>query len=445
MTARGPGGERLAIRGLFLDEALDAPAAAALLAALLEEEGGGLAWAAPRRAAPGVVRARGRGPGREGLALLTWRSSAAGTALGYYRLSGPPGSLAGRRQTWARILASFRLAPPGRSAGASRALRYLRWREPEEGAFTLEVPEGWAVRGEVGRASAVDLRPWSRLRSPDGAVEVFSGDPRIPPFREPVPMDVVMGLGEGMWYSPGYGVRLMIRRYLPGTAFLQDYLPLLAADGWRCVPSRQRARPDVAEAQARLRQRLQAQAGGPLPVGVRDDAGEAWLRCQGGAGGGRAARGYLFVQTRLTQGFGLSQWQVVALLGYLAPASREEEAREVLARLVAGTRPDPRWLAMQSGTTAATARIVAETNRAIARSIGAAYAGTQAAQDRAMARGARGRRGVERVLDPRTGQVRELASGPDYWWIDAQGRIAGTRTPANPDGLRFEELIPLDR
>jgi hypothetical protein len=54
--------------------------------------------------------------------------------------------------------------------------------DPAEHAFTIELPAGWAVDGGVRRVSDVYVPYWVRAVAPNGAIEIFFGDPDVPMF-----------------------------------------------------------------------------------------------------------------------------------------------------------------------------------------------------------------------------------------------------------------------
>ena len=97
----------------------------------------------------------------------------------------------------------------------SNVLQYVRWTDPREYAFSLDVPQGWQIHGGMFRTGPLDTRPAIDMISPDNQIRVTAGDASIPTFTEPNPMFMMAGLTEGSWYSPGYGTQMMVWRYLP--------------------------------------------------------------------------------------------------------------------------------------------------------------------------------------------------------------------------------------
>jgi hypothetical protein len=310
--------------------------------------------------------------------------------------------------------------------------QFVEWQDPVENAFSAQVPAGWQVEGGLFRAAAVDVRPWLQLTSPDGGIQVFTGDQRIPSFTLPDSTLEWLGMTEGQWYSPGYGVQMLISRYLPGEEFAASYITdIMGLSG--CTVN---AVNPLIELEAALRE-LQRQQG-PSLIGQQTDVGEVRFTCQDGQ---QTLNGYIFAHTVMLEQSGSGIWNVAALMGYLATPQQEVEAQAVMSHLAQSWRINPQWAAMQQGTTAAVSNIVSATGNAIASSISSSFDNAQATQDRLSQDWSDTLLEVERVQDQDTGQVYEVMSGSTYHWIDAQGNIVGTNAHFNPDGLRFEEMV----
>src|SRR5260370_35889449 len=79
------------------------------------------------------------------------------------------------------LISGARVVPPE----ASEALSFVTWREPNEGAYTLSLPQGWKISGGIRRRTPVDVRSAGNVVSPSGGVHLFIGDEEAPPAREP--------------------------------------------------------------------------------------------------------------------------------------------------------------------------------------------------------------------------------------------------------------------
>jgi hypothetical protein len=70
-------------------------------------------------------------------------------------------------ETFAKILQSFRVSgAPAKEAAPS--LSYVRWQDPRENAFSLDVPSQWKMSGGLFRFASVDTRAGVEALSPDG-------------------------------------------------------------------------------------------------------------------------------------------------------------------------------------------------------------------------------------------------------------------------------------
>jgi hypothetical protein len=430
---RGPE-QQVVIWPVFLPRTLDAHSAAAVLARLSAASLPGVAWGQPRSAGPRAARAEGRSDTRSVVAVLTWVPSAKGAAGYIYVASAPQTAYRQAEPTFARILASFRLQ--GAPVKPRPQLAYVRWKDPRENAFSIDVPAGWTMTGGLYRFASVDTRGAWQAVSPEG-IRVTGGDASLPTFTEPNSTLSFAGFREGTWYSPGYGVRMFVRRYLPGTQFAREYVSTKVAHD--CADVRLTDSRDRADAVAALNA-VYAQYG-TGGVSFRLTAGEAAFRCNQQ---GRSMAGYYFAGTQRVQAAGMPGgiWNAEHLFGYLAPESRIETAQAVAAHMLASIQLNPRWVAMQQNIAANTSAIVSRTGAEISRMISDSYWNRQQVDDELSRRRSNATLGVEDVVDPATGRETKVESGSNYYWIDQRGTIVGTDTDTRPN-LDFGELIRL--
>ncbi len=369
-----------------------------------------------------VVRVEPR-PGRaeEAIASLAYGAGQAtalcviaGRAGMFYAIAAPRAQFAARRGELVRVLGSFRYTQSDS----------VRWRDPRENAFSIEIPRGWKATGGTFRLASVDTRAVVDLTSPDGQIRITTGDAEVPTYTEPTQMLVMSGFREGSWYSPGYGVRMMVRRYMTGVDFAAEYVRQRI--GARCAGLRvieTRDRPDV----ARQLGAIYSQGGF---VSQRLTVGEAAFTCGG------SMRGLYLAGTQLTQMAGMpgGLWQVPHLAGYVAPADQAPLAESVLRRAIETAELNPEWARMQQGVTAATSRIVSQTHAEISASINESYWNRQRSQDELSRKWSNVILGQTDVVDPATGEKWKVAAGHNYYWRKEGGnQIAGTDTWTRPD------------
>lgn len=389
-----------------------------------------------------VVRVERR-PGSDDTAIASLTYSAGGrpfrgTALCaisgasgmFYAIAAAADEFAARRADLVRILRSLSFTSMPATPPARPAVEFSRWQDPRENAFTVEVPAGWTTSGGAFRFASVDIRPAVRSASPDREVELFLGDADLPTFVMPNQVLAMAGFTEGSWYSPGYGVRMLVRSYVSGSRFADAYV--------RTTVARQCANPDVRDVRAtpelvrELNQLYQSLNG----VSVRLDAGEAAFEC-----GGNTAprRGYVFAATQTTATAAGALWNVQHLAGYLAVPARAALAEAALRRLVASFALNPQWVAMQQGITAATSQIVSKTGEAISSIINETYWNRQKTMDNVFRNWSNMTLGQTDVRDPDSGETWKVASGHNYYWRKGD-TIAGTSTYDRPD-IDFTPLV----
>src|ERR1700743_3486436 len=167
-------------------------------------------------------------------------------------------------------------APAARpvTAGAGHAiLLFTPWRDPKEGAFTLNVPQGWQIGGGTVRDSSIDPRHILRATSPDGGIQILMGDNSLIPREVPNQMLVYAGMREGQVTRGAWGGPLLIARYQTGEQFAQAYIR-----GTLCRQAQITSFGTLADATRQLNQQAIAY-GRSMGSSAQASVGEAGFRC----------------------------------------------------------------------------------------------------------------------------------------------------------------------
>jgi hypothetical protein len=421
VTVSGDAGEQAIIRPFFVAAPLDEQGASSVLTHLASKALPGLTWDKPDPLRNGVVRVEAVAEGAAAVAVLNVAASPKGTAGYLYVASAPRPSWPQSEGLLARVLESF--LARGRAVEEARAPRHVRWEDPAEKAFSVEVPEGWRASGGTVRPSTVLVQAEVEATSPDGAVTVAMGD-HYPVFVEPNAVLSFGGIEEGGTYVDPSGYPSPVRRYAPGSAFIEEYVLPERAPGFEVTADRDRA--DL--------------AGRLATYGInRYDAGEVDYRFQRE---GQQYRGSALGITEVISAGGATTWHTWRVYLAEAPADRYEEARAALLHLAATFAIDPGWAQGQARLTAEQSRIIADMGEAVSDTISQGYEGRQAVLDELDRRRSNATLGVEDVVDEATGRPLKVKSGSDYYWIDPRGVVVGTETQTRPD-LDFRELVRL--
>jgi hypothetical protein len=97
-----------------------------------------------------------------------------------YAIAAPTQSFPRDQPVLVAILKSFKYgAAPASQQPAAALPRMTKWREANEGAFVIPIPEGWQMQGGIQRISNTDIRGGIRAWSPDGASMIQFNDVRL--------------------------------------------------------------------------------------------------------------------------------------------------------------------------------------------------------------------------------------------------------------------------
>lgn len=296
---------------------------------------------------------------------------------------------------------------------------YVKWEDPKEKAFSLEVPKGWTVTGGLFRYASVDTRPGIVALSPDEKIRISIGDEEVPPFAVPNYMLEMGGFAEGSWYSPGYGVNMMVLRYMTGAEFAEWYVNgILSASGFADISFREIK--DLPEATQAINQ-IYAQHGLPVTLNIGEVVFDCSLE-------GQQVKGYYFAGTQLGAE---TTWNVQYLYGCLAEASQEDLARSVFEHMITSFKVNPEWENMQNQIAGATSAIVTDTNNKISETIHQSYVNRQKSEDETSRKRSNANLGLTDVMDPETGETWKVTSGSNYYWR-CGGNIVGTEVYDSP-------------
>jgi hypothetical protein len=345
------------------------------------------------------------------------------------------------RESLLKMLESFQFGEPESTSEKTQPaprIQYVNWQDPAEQAFMLDVPRGWQIQGGTYRRASVDLVHVLQALSPDQKIRIQFNDANLPVFAIPNQMLAFSGFQEGSWYSPGYGVRMLVRRYSPGLNFLSEYLqqnykPRL--NQFEMVS--QSDRPDIVANFNRIYSQFQTYG-----VQFTLHAGESAFRFDQN---GEPFIGYGMALTQVVympamQG---GNWNVALLLIYTCPAADAELVKEAATHMFLSVKMNPQWEAAQQQLAGNVSQIVSQTNQEISRIINNAYWTRQGVMDNISRKFSNYILGVTDVVDPETGQTWKVEAGHNYYLGKTYGNVVvGTETFTRPD-IDFSPLKEL--
>ena len=333
-----------------------------------------------------------------------------------------------------RIFESFTMLADNKNNFDKSVTSYKLFRDPNESAFSAQVPANFTSEGGMYRASAVDLRPELHVTSPLKDIYIFIGDRIIPSFLVPNQLTNIAGMSEGTWYNTAAANSLLLR-YLPGTDFIRYYL---SSKGIRNIKEiRSQKYPELQNTLNNALYQLRKTG-----MRLKYDGGDlefSYLQND------KEYKGYMFVTTLFTGSSynDMNMWYVTFCSGYSVIPDKEDEAKKIMERIVSTFEMDQAWQQRQSNTAMDVSKITTQLNKDISKIINDNFANKQAVSDKINRQFSNYIRGVEDVKDLQTGEIFQVKSGSNYYWMNAARQYIGTDIYDNPDKFRFHETIVL--
>ena len=453
IALRGARGEQIVVWPIFIEQKqLNSSAAAQLVMQLARRLDNNLTWT-PASAQPNAVRVVARGAQRSGTTLMTWSNAPTGTTVTLYALEAPVDVYRSSTDTFAKILTSFHEVPdssaiqPG-SRGGSGPLTYVNWKDPQEGAFTLQVPNGWQVKGGAYRLSATDIRTSVTMISQDAQIRAFIGDANLGTFTEPNQMLAMGGLREGSFQTLGDGSRLEIRRFMQGQQMARWFAQSRFSQ--QCSGFQVESNNNRQDLAGYFMQSVREEG----MTSAQLTAGDVAFSCTGQHG---PLRGHIFAATLYPFPGRSGLWYIYRLYGYLASPERQQDAEKVAQQTMQSWRIDPQWQAQEKQIAnqavmqdnarsqqirARAMQAIQENERQTSQMIVDGYNQRSKVYDEISRRRENSILGTSDVIDPATGTQYKVDSLSDYHWMSDTGYIAGTRTETSP-GVGWNEMVTL--
>ena len=314
-------------------------------------------------------------------------------------------------------------------------LTWVKFEDPFEQAFTVEVPQGWTVRGGLFRLGYSDYRPMIDLISPDGSINIRSGDVAVPTYFLPTPSHPRDGEAADL----GAQAQGIYAKYRTG----KDYAGLYALTHFKT-----------------LCQTLTPEQVDQTPPGKRDpnappespqnSSAAIGYRCDSG---GKSRDAYVYARTTLSSNL----WQVKALISYIAPAGQLPQVRSIIMHLSETVQVSPKWVEYQKQMdsdgyqyqVARQRQRMAELGQQVQqfeakmqgmRNQVNAFERHQAAQAAQVESWGNALTGLTPTVDPLSNETRLVWTGPNNgYWINAQGTVVNSNVSP---GAGFHELQP---
>jgi hypothetical protein len=333
-------------------------------------------------------------------------------------------------------------APPGASAaGASSmgSIKWVRFTDPAEQSFSVDVPAGWKTEGGLIRRGPLNIDTFLRSLAPDNLIYIQIGDPDIPPYAVPTRLGAQLGQREGQTYNPGH-VSEMIMHYIPGEEYARRFGVLRFSKLCTEVKlTKSDNRPDIAEKER------------PAGSKARMDGGEAYFSCTRGH---TPVTGYIRATTYLQQNNNIGIWGLQQIGGFIAVPDCFDQGMAMLDHMFETTTENPVWTARQAQITQATSNTIIQEHQAWSANNAQQYQALMGqlshesqryeAASHQMDSSFQGMddaiNGISHYVNPETGQHLDLDNTHAYQWSNGIGGTAGTNSDQPPPGGGWTKL-----
>jgi hypothetical protein len=338
-----------------------------------------------------------------------------------YAVAAPASKFTSARQTLVDVLSSFRYggsaaANPQTTAGSG--LSYATWTEPNQQAYTVQVPQGWNVTGGLTQPTPIDLRNEIQATSPDGQIQAQYGEAKMLPFKPLTGTIFQRGFHQGSISE--YHGWFMFLDYETGAQFSKGYLSTVLSKKYQDLKiGESKDRPDMDQLLNPLVANLRIQ--------IRISVGQTEFTY---TDNGQPRSGIIFATTVFSAPGTVSQgWTAVPGI-CTAPPDKLPTALEVLAHL-ALPKWSAEWAAKVNANAAAYTSVIqatAQNDKALSDHIYNNFVNTLHESGRQMENTLTGTTDVRDA----NGTAYHVAVGHNYYYLNA-GQVVGSNSPYPPD------------
>ena len=313
-----------------------------------------------------------------------------------------------------RVLYSFNYEPDLMDPDAVGIVQMETWTDPNEGAFTIKIPEDWLVEDGSGLIRPyIDACYHVFAYSADGTRGFLFESPYEYIFVEPTWTLEMSGFTQGSLYDLSGGLfrPMMVWTYLDASGYITDILePVFEQQG--AVAQGITDRPDIVSAYSALPWVSEVTA-----------AEETFID---------SSMTHVCVisdQRQLSGDIGV--W-AVALAYYWAPTEDIELVEKIISEMIDSFQIDPTWAANEQEQVYIRYGIISRTGNDIANTITSAFKARSESLDITANKFSNAILGIEDVYDPETGEHWTVPSGSNHYWSDVYGDVYGTGSYTPP-------------
>lgn len=295
------------------------------------------------------------------------------------------------------------------------------WKDPNEGAFTVNVPSGWNISGGTVRPY-IDAATKIIATSGKKGIQIENLYPPI--YSVPNSVTEFAGFTEGSHYNPSGGISqdMIIMSERNAGEYIRTLLPNYLNLNFQNIKSR----PDIAEKITKL------------SFNTEPSVAEA------SATGSDGLVHKVLVTKQGMSISGITLWYV-CLTHYWAPENDIPLVENIIEQMGNSFKIDPVWANREAQEVAKRSQIISQTGAEISDIITSTFKYQSQVQDKASDKFSNAMLGVEDVYNQETGESYRVPNTSKYYWTDGYNFVVGTETHEVPTNLdNWTELMPIE-
>jgi hypothetical protein len=289
---------------------------------------------------------------------------------------------------------------------------FYLFKDPNEGAFTVEIPKGWEVTAGSGLVrpyidAGISLEAKSQQNQ-----GIYYSSPYGYIYVTPNNVLDMAGFKEGSQYDPSGTLPrpMKILKYMEA----KDYIYEILRD--------MRINAEVKE----VADRPDLLKNSPSPLITKQSAIEITYTDKSTQ---LKHKGILYIYLIEMSGTGV--W-AASYFDYYAPEDKFEETELSVLKIKQSFKVDPQWAIKEMQEVAKRTKIISQSQEDITATMGSSFEYKSKSMDETMDKWSNTMLQTEDVYNPDTGDHYVVDSGSKYYWVDDRNNIYGTETDQPP-------------
>lgn len=293
---------------------------------------------------------------------------------------------------------------------------FYNFTDPNEGAFTIQIPETWEVSEDSGLIRPyIDAGVKLLVTSPENQQFLFLSPYGI--YTVPNDLLTFSGFPEGSNYGG-----MLVKNYAEAEDLLNEIVKKINAE------------IEIVE----IIDRPDLISENPGPLIKQQSAAEITYTFN--SEGDRIIN-KLIAYNYLMESSGMGIW-MASIFGYSSPESLFNETEYLVLKSAETFKVNPSWAIREAQEVNKRLNILTSTQDSISETISSSFEYKSESQDKISNEWGKAILGVEEVYNSETGDTWYVDSGANYYWEDNQGRVWGTETDEDPS--QYGEMTKLE-